>query len=139
MSGQASDWDEHTLKVGDRCIIEVDRVNSPEGLWWGVVTEVNGGLVSATIQGGRFELDSFDKKPVYSDEHQGREPNLNYTVFPDTRGIRSLFSRVLYMAKEVAYAARRMSDFRDDTAATLDKALQIAASTNVKIQEMPQG
>jgi hypothetical protein len=94
MPGTANLCDAGLLEPGSMCIIEVDDVNSPTGLWWGTVVEViphdNYLAVSAKITGGKFTMNG--DSPVLCNEEQGQTPHVNYTVYPSTKTTRRLFS-----------------------------------------------
>jgi len=129
MSGQAHK--DHGLKVGDRCIIEVDEVNRPTGLWWGRVTSVGpeDWKVEAVIDGGKFHVSREEfiyGKPVLTDERKDQEPSVSYYVLPDTDSVRALLQRLQRFEENLRQAELRLNVFREDTAATFGRALQIA-------------
>lgn len=109
MSGTAHVCDKDLLQPGMPCIIQVDCVNSPTGLWWGEVTATetreNYLSIAAKITGGRFQLN--DWKPVKSDEEKNRTPSLNYRVYPDNETTRMLFEFVHRAEAETAEANTR--------------------------------
>lgn len=101
MPGQANHCDKPLLQLGDACIIEVNEVNSPTGIWEGVVggvEDVDGRWlrVRATIKGG---------------EHDGREPSVNYGVLPDTATVRDLVSRLKRSQSETVGERLRANHF----------------------------
>lgn len=84
------------LEVGDRCIIDINDVNSPTGWWWGIVDSFEWhddhlggwGKVEAHITGPfSFKADMIGNKPgtepMYGDDH--RKPSVNYNVFAADR------------------------------------------------------
>ena len=107
--GSANLCDKELLKPGDDCIIEVDSVNIPTGLWWGEVISVEEHdtyiSVKAKITGGCFQVVG-SHKAIRSDEHAKRVPHVNYTVYPDTKTVRQLFSQLQQSKNETA-AARK--------------------------------
>lgn len=116
--GTAHKDDRSLLKPGSPCIIEVDDVNWPPGLWWGTVDAVdeheNYLSVSATITGGRVRFTygraiGHPFAPIKNDENLGQKVG-TCSVYPDTGSTRLL--------------VRRLMDARDDA----DKARNAAAS-----------
>lgn len=99
MPDTANLCDKELLQPGKPCIIIVDEVNNPTGIWWGEIISVeprNTWLeVTARVKGGRFALDE-RRKPIYSDEHQGLEPSKNYRVVPDTKTIREMLAQMAH-------------------------------------------
>ena len=77
-----------TLVENETCIIRVDSVNYPTGIWWGTIS----GDEEATITGGRFKMKN--GSPIYSDEHRGAVPAVNYEIFPDNEAVRKLFYEI---------------------------------------------
>jgi hypothetical protein len=128
MSGQAEK--DHQLKIGDRCILEVSEGNYPQGFWWGRVTKVgtDAWSVQAVIDGGAFHLSSEmgrHSDPIYSNEHEGLEPSVNYWVFPDTRSVRGLLNRLLKAQESLEVSRCRFRLLREDTAEVLRQALRV--------------
>lgn len=84
MAGQASIEEKALLTVGSQCIIEVDDVNSPSGIWLGTIRSATAHdtylSVEAEISGGFF----FDRNGliVKTEEHAGETPTVNYSVYP---------------------------------------------------------
>lgn len=104
MSGSAKFCDKDLLTVGSPCIIEVNDVNSPTGLWWGEVIDVknhNDWLeIIAKITGGEFKVYSNVRTiPVKSDQYKDVIPHVNYTVYPCTETIIWLFERIKNLEK----------------------------------------
>lgn len=101
MSGSTYKFGDQLLVPGAPCIIVVDTANSPAGTWWGVVREVESALERTYIKVraeivGRFDLahnlgGSLDERPADPGQGKGREPTVNYRVYPDTDLTRSLF------------------------------------------------
>lgn len=83
-------FDDILFIVGSKCIIEIDDVNSPTGFWWGTISSVTfnenvkGWYVKATITEGRFTIGEYGTE-IYSNEFEGREPSVNYTLYPRTK------------------------------------------------------
>lgn len=89
------------LVVGGPCILSVDCVNRPTGLWWGTIKtkekKEDHYEITACITGGKFQ---FQKeiyssylditRPIYSNEFKDSFPVINYTIYPDLHFIRSL-------------------------------------------------
>lgn len=113
--GTANLCDQHELKEGAPCIIEVDEVNSPTGVWWGEVIEaVDQGTylsVQAVIK-GRFKLNR-DWEPVVGGENGGRQPGMNYQVYPATKTVQSIFWKLQLEKNEVALWKGRMEHWRE--------------------------
>ena len=104
MSGTANICD--NFKPGDPCIIKVDSVNSPEGLWWGEIIDVqahgNYLSVEAKITGGRVVFaNSYPMNPIHSDENSGKIPHVNYIVYPSTTTTNDLFRSFLYEKEQL--------------------------------------
>lgn len=95
--GTANLCDEKSLQPGMPCIIMVDDVNSPTGIWWGEVVETHSEKtylrVSAKITGGRVSFYSTkygcgEKHPLETNEEKDTEPNVNYRVYPNNETTR---------------------------------------------------
>jgi hypothetical protein len=88
------------LTPGAPCIIDVSTANNPKGIWWGVVDSVERKesylRVRAHITGGRVDFinSPFGPKPLYTNEEQGTEPTVNYTVYANTSGVREYLRRI---------------------------------------------
>jgi len=117
MSGRAYLEDEVFLKPGASCIIRVNELNFPTGLWWGTVIEQPSTigkclLVKAKISGGRF---GFSKPGVRikSDEAMDVIPSGNYDVYPDIAVVRELLDTLESFKEELkkaeAEAERRLA------------------------------
>jgi len=113
--GTGNVCDKELLTVGSPCIIEVNDVNSPTGIWWGEVVEVRCHdtylSIIAKITGGRFQLVELGKA-VRSDECMGQVPSVNYDVFPDTESIRQLFWRIQRAEAATDQAKRDVAHWR---------------------------
>lgn len=115
MSGTGNYEDQPFLGPGRSCIIVVDDVNSPTGIWWGKVVETNVSgspgnqylQVEAQIDGGAFRL-ALDigrcGDPIRSDEYRGQTPRANYRVYPDTATTRQLFQQIITARAETCMA-----------------------------------
>jgi len=87
---------EGSLVVGSKCIIFVNRVNSPEGWWIGRITGYGEGFVSAIIHG---PIDhALDHEIILS--HR-TEPLVNYDVYPYSLGLVGLVQDFLTEIKDV--------------------------------------
>jgi hypothetical protein len=64
------------------CLIIVDSVNSPTGIWHGTVIKQVDNRFSAAINGGFVII---QHALIETKEHVGTIPNVNYTVIPDTK------------------------------------------------------
>lgn len=138
MPGDAKIGDRDALNVGASCIIEVNEVNSPTGLWWGkvVAVEVIGHdhaflLVDAVIDGGRFAFEEIRHTPIRSDELKGQQPSVNYSVYPDTETTRELLRRLQYSRQLIVEEHARTGYWQmifHETITCLGKARAVAAS-----------
>ncbi len=103
-------------KAGDKIYIVVDRVNSPTGLWEGVLTEV-GEDYAATRQNRivtcrcnaqiakKLESDSHDAD---SPDHLGREPHVNYTCLTAELMVEEVMRRRRADRQEIIGLQRRL-------------------------------
>lgn len=108
------------LEPGDRCIIEVDDVNRPTGLWWGLVDAVDQkdgyANVKAHITGPfQFTAQQFGSAPNYGSDNT--QPSVNYSVYAATKTSIYLFQRLQTQASrhtaEVHNLRTRLSELRD--------------------------
>lgn len=101
--GTANTCDKDLLQPGAACIIMVDEANSPTGVWWGKVVEVDVRKtylwIKAEITGGRFQLIQNSLEAIQSTENNGLVPSINYRVYPDTTTTRHLL-HLLQLARE---------------------------------------
>jgi len=136
--GQAQVCDKDLLKPGSPCIIEVNRVNSPEGYWWGEVLEADNREmyleVTAKITGGRVQFGEMGE-PVRSDEHKDKIPSVNYKVYPDTDTTQMLFSRIIRAEANADRANDKVAHWRDvhtQTMEHLTRTLRISEEQSTK-------
>ena len=131
MSGSASSCDVSVLQPGMPCIIDVNSVNSPTGLWWGEVIEITEHdrfvTVSAKITRGKFQLGAFSI-PIYSDERQGQEPGINYHVYPETATTISLLARVERAQEETRQARNAAAHWRQTHLDTMEHLIRSGAT-----------
>lgn len=88
------------FKVGDRCIIHVNKVNSPTGWWWGVVDsfewndQPRGGWgkaeahITGPLQFKSALVGNGSDNPLYGDDNL--TPSVNYAVYAADRDTISL-------------------------------------------------
>ena len=89
------------VAVGERVLVEVDSVNSPTGLWEGVVTHCG-------EERGKYD-ESYEVRATLTDtrlpiEQRGREATANYRVWP--MWTRTLFDRVEHWREQSIANAR---------------------------------
>lgn len=129
MSGTANFEEKHLFVIDGPCIIVVDDVNRPTGIWWGTVRSIEEkGFESckylqlvAEITGGKFCIDG---KPIFSDENRGCIPTVNYTVYPDIPSVRQLFQRNSSYIKEyhqISHELRKFKQYHADTMSALGR------------------
>ncbi len=88
---------DNNLNIGSSCIIVIDTVNSPTGIWWGTITTKNPcddlPIFTAKITNGRFKMndDSLNPGPIHSTECKNTVPNVNYSIFPNNELTQTLF------------------------------------------------
>jgi len=103
------------LEIGDLCIIDVDSVNSPTGLWWGTVVSCTEHedvrrpwyTITAVIT-GPFNRDHTNPGgDTYGDKKS--LPSVNYNVFPADDGTANL---IAYNLKKERAMRRTVADLR---------------------------
>lgn len=132
LNGYAYISDISLLGEGASCIIRVNDVNSPTGVWWGTVEDVmerDGHLaVRAVITGGRFNIDDTGCI-VYSTEKKEVVPYVNYTVYPDTHTTRELFHHLLKAEAKASNLARELKSFRETFFETLERIVRVGVAS----------
>lgn len=111
-----------SLKIGDRCIIFVNSVNSPQGWWWGKVESLTPSdrCIRCTARiTGPFAFDSRND-PIFDAEE--RTPNVNYSVYAITADTIDLIRALIYLSN-------RRSVEAEEARIRLDAAKEIIRST----------
>lgn len=116
------------FKVGDACLVLVDDVNTPQGIWDGEVLSVEPRegyfSVRAKITDGRL--------PENFRYWLGKEPSTNYNVHPADQGTRNLVNLIL---KQRVNRAADITRFLARESALLDVIVRLARDCRPSMSE----
>lgn len=130
---------EATFAAGDPCILDIDTVNSPTGLWFGTVMTVKKHDTYTTITAqitGPLTPGMSAHAPNYGgpgSEEYGKIPFANYSVYPDTYSNRLFIGRLLDAERFHAAIVREKNIRLDELRAIIQVSCRSDATTPEKL------